>query len=368
MPQKEYFGYGSIAGLRHILTELKTKKIFLITGKKSYELSGAKSSVEQEFISANCQSVHFSDFSPNPKIEEINSGFELFQKEHFDAILAVGGGSCIDVAKSIKLFYFRKTANKIPLIAVPTTSGSGSEATYFIVYYIGKEKQSEGKPDITLPDYVILDPTFTLTLPKSITASTGMDALSQAMESYWCIYSTDESKKLARESMELTIKSLENAVNNPDKVSRENMMKSSNLAGKAINITKTTAPHSIAYPITSYFGIPHGHAAGLTLGEMLVYNFNVSEENCSDKRGAEYVKKTIKEIISILEAKNKEEARQKIKTLMESINLKTRLSDLGLQEEDLNTIIQKGFNPERVKNNPRLLTEENLREILKNIM
>lgn len=365
MKQTEYFGFGSIRRLEDIIKKEQPKFIFLVTGKSSFESCGAKRELD-EII--HVPYARFNDFSPNPKIREIQKGYRLFNDiSRHDMILAVGGGSAIDVAKAIKLFYFNETGIKVPLVAIPTTAGSGSEATYFIVYYAGKKKQSEGKQEITLPNYAIIDPNFIMNLPKKISADTGMDALGQAIESYWSIHPTNKSKVFAKKAIKLLLTNLEKSVNNPDKASKEAVMKAANLAGKAINISKTTACHAIAYPMTSYFNIPHGHAVGLTLGEMLVYNSGINAEECNDSRGVEYVKKTIDELIRILHVNDADEANSRIKELMNSIGLKTRLSELGLKEKDKKTIIKNGFNPERVKNNPRLLTEENLRKILDKI-
>lgn len=363
MEQKEYFGYNSLSNLGKILEKEKANNIFLVAGETSFQLSGAKEKLAEQRISYN----RFSGFSSNPKIEDIQKGFCEFKKGRYDAIVAVGGGSSIDVAKSIKLFHFNNTKSLVTLIAVPTTAGSGSEATYFIVYYIGKEKQSEGNPDVTLPNCSICDPRLTSSLPKKVTASTGLDAFAQAVESYWCIYSTQKSKKLARESINLSLKNLERAVNHPGRTSREKMMLAANLAGKAINITKTTASHSIAYPMTSYFGIAHGHAAALTLAEMLEYNSQITDKDCSDKRGSSYVRETINELIGIFGADSIIEGKKVITSLISSIGLKTRLSELGLKREDLDLIVKKGFYPARVKNNPKALTAESSRIILSNI-
>ncbi len=367
MKQQEYFGSGSLIKLEEILTKEKARKIFLVTGRKSFELCGAQDKLVDIYRKIGLVYTRFHDFSPNPKLEEIEEGFNLFEKRKYDCIIGIGGGSAIDVAKSMKLFHYIKTGKKVLLVAVPTTAGSGSEATHFIVYYKGKEKQSEGIPEIILPDYAILDPELTQSLPKKIVASVGMDALSQAIESYWAISSTKESKRYSKESIKLIIQNLELNVNNPSKKSREEMMKGANLAGKAINLTKTTACHSISYPITSYFRIPHGQAVALTLAEMLSYNSQCTNEDCNDIRGADYVKETICEIVKLIGAENVNDAYDKINNLMETIGLETRLSNLGMNEKDRKIIIQKGFTPERVRNNPRLLTKENLREILENI-
>lgn len=375
MPQKEYLGFNSIGNLSNILAKHKPRSIFLVTGKDSYIKSGAKSIMDT--ILKNYNIVHFQDFEINPKINNIEKGINIFKKNNCDFVIAVGGGSSIDVAKSINIL----SANKeVPidyitnkkniknkgkvLVAIPTTSGSGSEATKFAVVYIDKTKCSL-EHESMLPDYSIVDPQFTMNLPKNITASTGMDALCQAIESYWCINSTGESKNYARVAIKLVMKNLLGAVNNPSRENREAMAKAAHLAGKAINISKTTAPHAISYPITSYFNVPHGHAVALTLPSLLLYNSEIIQEDSLDKRGVDYVKQTIDEIVTLLGANNVEEAANKIKKLMVGISLITRLSELGIKKDgDIELIISRGFNPNRVNNNPRRLTEEALRKIL----
>lgn len=378
MPQQEYFGFGSVKNLKKILAKHKPKNIFLVTGQNSYTKSGAKSILDDYL--KNHHVTHFNDFEENPKLKDIAKGIRIFGRNKCDFVIAVGGGSVMDIAKSINALaanpgnsidYIKNKKNiknkgKI-LIAIPTTAGSGSEATKFAVIYIGKTKYSL-EHEFILPDYAIVDQQFTISLPKHITASTGMDALSQGIESYWCINSTNESKKYAKEAIKLVMKNLRMAVNKPSKKSRIAMSKAAHLAGKAINISKTTACHAISYPITSYFNVPHGHAVALTLGEILVYNSQVKEEDLSDKRGVDYVKKTIKEITNLLDSNTAEDAKTKIKNLMEEIVLRIKLSDLGIKtDNDINVIIKNGFNPDRVKNNPRRLTEEGLREILNKI-
>ncbi len=313
-------------------------------------------------------------------MKDIEKGIEIFKENKCDFVVAVGGGSVMDVAKSINVLvandgkpkdYVNKKINienkGNTLIAIPTTSGSGSEATKFAVIYVDKTKYSLDH-EFILPYYAIVDPQFTMNLPKSITASTGMDALCQAIESYWCINSTDESKNYAREAIKLVMKHLILAVNNPSEESREAMSKAAHLAGKAINISKTTACHAISYPITSYFNVPHGHAVALTLGQMLIFNSQVSENDILDKRGVGYVKNIINEIVNMLDTGSIEEASKRITSFMQDIRLSTKLSELGINtQEDVDIIVKNGFNPNRVKNNPRKLTEEALRVILDNI-
>lgn len=359
MKQKVFLGFNS---LKKILKKERVKNIFLVVGKTSFEKSGARTKLNKILVN-DFNVTRFSEFSSNPKIEEINKGLKLFKKNNYDIILSIGGGSSIDVAKAIKLF----SKNVISLVAVPTTAGSGSESTYFIVYYIRKEKQSEGELKITLPNYVILDYKLLESLPSKIMASCGIDALGQAIESYWSIHSTDKSKKYSKKAIKLIINNLESAVKNKDKKSLHKIMIGSNLAGKAINITKTTSCHALAYPMTSYFGIPHGHAVGMTLGEMLKFNHEVSEKDCLDKRSFKYVRKSILEISRFFGYKGSQAAGNKIYDLMKKVGLEIKFSELGLEKKDLEIIVKNGFNPERVKNNPRELIKENVNKILRNI-
>ena len=378
MPPQEYFGFNSINNLKKILPKHIPSRIFLVTGKESYKKSGARLILDRFLNGYNV--VHFYEFEENPKLHDIEKGLKFFKQKKCDFVIAVGGGSVMDIAKSINILpanegepeeYIKnrkiiKNRGNI-LVAVPTTAGSGSEATKFAVLYINKTKYSL-EHEFILPDYAIIDPQFTMSLPKNITASTGMDALSQAIESYWCINSTNESKKYATQAIKLIMKNLLDAVNNPSKESREAMARAAHLAGKSINISKTTACHAISYPITSYFSVPHGHAVALTLALMLVYNSQVTEEDTLDKRGVSYVRMTINEIVNLLGASSVEDASKKITTLMRKMGLSTELSDLGIKtDKDIGVIIKNGFNPDRVKNNPRKLTEGALREILYSI-
>tara|TARA_Y100000310_G_scaffold329947_1_gene400680 strand:- start:4572 stop:5666 length:1095 start_codon:yes stop_codon:yes gene_type:complete len=363
MIQKEFFGYGSINNLKEIFEIASAREIFLVTGNKSFEVCGARDAC-QKFLPEYTQ---FCNFAPNPKLEQIKKGLEEFRKKDYDMIVSIGGGSVIDVAKAIKMFHYGESRRNVPLVAIPTTAGSGSEATYFIAYYDGKEKHSSGKSGLTLPNYVICDPGLTFSLPRKLAASTSIDALGQAIESYWNVNSTPKSQEFSREAIRLLMGNLENAVNYNNRISKGEVMKAANLAGKAINLTKTTASHAISYPITSFYSVPHGHAVGLTLGEILKFNFQVDKESCNDNRGVEYVKKNIQELCKMLGSKTIYEAKEKITNLMKTIGLETKLSGLGINEFGIETIIKNGFAPERVKNNPRILTERDLRKILKEV-
>ncbi|MFW9873184.1 MAG: phosphonoacetaldehyde reductase [Candidatus Thorarchaeota archaeon] len=374
----EFIGNGAIKNLQKILKDNYTNA-FYITGNSPLE----KNNIDKvsQIIKKECQFFHFNDIKPTPTVEGVNLALDLFKKGNYDLIIALGGGSVLDIGKSVSVFSTNKgkiedfllkklrlKRKGTPLILIPTTAGTGSEATHFAVIFINKTKYSLADEKFLQADYTIVDPELTYSLPKRVTAYTGMDALSQAIESYWNINSTDESKAYAKKAINLIMDNLIKAVHNPEKKSRSNMAFAANYAGKAINLTKTTACHAISYPITSYFKVPHGHAVALILPAIIKFNSEVNENDVLDSRGLYYVKEIMNELISLIGASSFIKAKEKINDLIKTIGLETRLSDLGIKhQEQIEIIIKNGFNPERVKNNPRLLTEPQLRKILKEI-
>jgi len=378
LKQKIYTGYDSYKKIYNILDKFSPQKIFLVTGKKSYISSGAEK-ILSEFIK-EYEHIRFFDFEINPKIKDIKKGINLFNREKCNCVIGIGGGSVMDMAKSISLLATQKgdleefVKGKFPLkkreilsIIIPTTAGTGSESTHFSVIYINKTKYSLAHNSL-LPDFVILDPVFTENLPPYITACTSMDALCQAIESFWSTNSTEDSRVYSKQAIELIMPNIIKNVNNPDRASREKMLIASNLAGKAINIAKTTAAHSVSYPITSYFNIPHGHAVALTLPYFAEFNNDISLENLQDSRGVKFVKDRMSELFTILKVKTADKARDKLLSIMKDISLETRLSKLGINRNNIDIIIKNGFNLQRMKSNPRIITKRDLRYLLKIII
>ncbi len=377
MTQREMIGFDCIQEIKTVLSDFSPRTVFLVVDKTSYEISGARKKLEP--LLRNYRIERCEDCSPNPKIEDVEKGIERFKRAEPDVTIAVGGGSVIDTAKLIDFFgsnnfnpraYLEKgeTVDREgkPLIALPTTSGTGSESTHFAVVYLGRTKYSVAHERI-LPDVAIVDPWLTTSLPPYTSAASGMDALSQAVESYWSIHASRESRTFARRALERILPNIRAAVNEPTPQARLAMAEGAHLAGKAINLTKTTAPHAISYPITSHFGVAHGHAVALSLSSILEFNGDVREDDVLDAKGRLHVQKTMQELSVLFEARTIAETRKVMDELMRDIGLETRLGRLGLRKEDIETIVANGFNPDRVKNNPRRLTKEALREILSSI-
>jgi len=367
--------HGALGELPQILAQRSVRRIFLVTGKTGYSSSGAESALNSYLEPYNV--THWSDFDENPKLKHLELGLARFRDAPHDLVLAVGGGSAMDMAKLIKIFSGQSKSpsayvegqetlepTALPLVAIPTTAGSGSQATHFAVLYIGKVKFSVAHACM-LPDVALVDPGLLQSVPPNVAASTGLDALNQGIESYWSTRSTDASKSFARRAIELVLGNLRDVVLSPNASAYLAMAQGAHLAGEAINITMTTAPHAISYPITSYFGVSHGHAVGLVMARVLVYNEGVQDEDCLDSRGVEYVRKTMSEIVGMLGTTNAVSAAARYNSLMDDISLSRDFLSLGIKtSEDLEIIVTNGFNPQRVRYNPRLLTENALRDIL----
>ena len=359
---------------KELLIEDSPKSIFLVTGNKSYEKSGAKNFIENILDGFNF--IRFSDFSKNPKIEDVEKGINIFLENSCDYLVSVGGGSVLDMAKLINIGYDKKNLKDLAtnktkissfgkkLIAIPTTSGSGSEATHFAVVYVGGEKFSVAHPIYMLPNVVVLNPSLTYSMDSYQTALSGIDAFAQAMESYWSVNSTEESKKYSKEALELIIEHLPLAVKYNDN-SRDIMLQAANLAGKAINIAKTSGAHAISYVLTSKFNIPHGQAVALTLPSWYDFNHNCNEDNINDSRGLNYLRNVMMDMDNIIDARPSEnKPSSKMKMFIKSIGLETSLSLFKVYPSNLDAIVD-GINIERLNNNPARTSSIELNQILK---
>ena len=361
-----YFGDDSVSELRIYLEEFKEKKIFLVTGKKSYENCGAKLMIDELLV--NHSYIRYSDFDVNPKIEDVIDGIKLFKSESCELTIAIGGGSVIDCGKLInslshiddeKLIaeYIIKNINtpkKSFFFAIPTTAGAGSESTHFAVVYLNNKKYSFANQNL-LPDKVFIIPKFTYSLSKYQFACSAADALCQSIESFWAVNSNSISKEYARQGIEIIYKNIIDAVVNEDRNARKEICKGANLAGKAINISKTTGPHAISYPFTNYFNLPHGHAVTLSLSFFINYNYSLSEKDCNDTRGVEYVKENMSEICSLFGVNDINELSNKIKNLFNQIGLNQSLEQLNLMSKHKINKVIKNINFERANNNPRII-------------
>lgn len=320
--------YSGENSLKHLKT-LKNKNIWLVCDKFLIKSGNLKSILE--FIDDSNKISVFDKVIPDPPLDVIGKGIATAIKIRPDIIIAYGGGSAIDTAKGI--IYFGKKQNvfnKAKFIAIPTTSGTGSEVTSATVITDTKVKHIIFD-DCMLPDEAILDANLTLSVPKEITANTGMDVLTHAMEAYVSINSNVYSDSLSEKSMELIIESLIQCYKDGNDISsRMKMHESSNLAGIAFNIAGLGINHSLAHQIGGEFHIPHGLANALLLNAVIAYN-------CQEK---EILKKYSKLAYkSGMVEKNKDDyftvrvLKEYINTLMKLMKMPTRLRECGIEKE-----------------------------------
>lgn len=324
-------GEGLIEILNSLLRERVTKQVFLVRGKHSFVFCGAQEVLHKVQDLTGVHFIEFMDFSPNPKDSEALVGLQVALETHPDMILAIGGGSVLDMAKLIR-HYAAEQGSAFPLWAIPTTSGTGAEATHFAVVYREGKKCSVEADDI-LPDVVLLYPPFTYKNDAYLTACTGFDALAQAIEAYWAKGANNESRAYSFRALELLWKQLPQLVKNPTDELRDQVAEGAYWAGRAINISKTTAPHAFSYEFTSHYGYPHGHAVALTFPFFMRLNGTAE----------------LQELLGF----TAENAVQQMETYLLSIGLSVKLPGTV----DVRGALQ-AVNLQRLANNPVPVTEE----------
>lgn len=356
--QEHYINSDLNIQLGQLLQQLDITKIFLVRGEKSYSSCGASDVINPILCKNGIQPIHFSAFSVNPKIEDVNKGVAFYKERYADAILAVGGGSTLDMAKLIRYHVFKETGKRIPLIAIPTTAGSGAEATHFSVCYINEEKHSIS--DVTiLPDYVFIYPKFTYDNDAYLTACTGFDAIAQAIESFWSVKSTDESRTCSIRALRLLWEQLPELVRNPSNTQlRAQVAEGAYHAGCAINMTTTTAPHAFSYKFTSLYGYAHGHAVALTFP--FFFALNIAGNGLHPEMKKDRFMKEMDSLMDVLGCKDlKGNSRQEY---MEDYISFLGLSGRRFTTDEIDSVVNS-FNRQRASNNPVVIDEKITEEL-----
>lgn len=369
MPTEVVFGRGAIKRILEEPIIAESKRIVLMTGnhfKESKELNFFKN----EFADQNKILIVYENSVNISDIAGVNDLTDFARKNYPDLIISIGGGTIIDLGKCAAVLvknggkvedYLIEGKNirneGIKFVAVPTTAGTGSEVTPWATVWDteSKQKYSFASP-MMFPDLAIVDPSLTDELPPKITAETGMDALTQGIEAFWSKLHNPVSDEYALRSIRLVLDNLDTAVNCPNEQSRDFMAQASLFAGLAFSNTKTTICHSVSYPMTAHFGVTHGQAVSITLPIMMGYSFPSLEKERGDM------------LLSTIGVKTVEEASGIIKNLIKSVGMATTLAELGINEKNLDVIVQEGFNPDRVNNAPKVPSPQELKELLKGIL
>ncbi|MHA1864225.1 MAG: phosphonoacetaldehyde reductase [Candidatus Thorarchaeota archaeon] len=377
---KVYFASGrAVEYLSQIIHDLDANRIFIVTGKNLYSLSGAKDTLEQTLEGLDVKYYHYP--SPNPTIEDIHAAIEKSRAHNSQIIIGLGGGTAMDIAKATRAFVpnlgnpadyiINKNPFQSPsqqtLVQIPTTAGTGSEITQFAVVYIEGTKYSLDNP-LLKAEYCILDPQLTTSMTPKLTVITALDALSQAIESLWSIKSTEESRTSSIEALKLIAPRIEKLASELTLDDREALLTASHLAGQAIAVTRTTAAHAISYSLTSKYDVPHGLAVALTLPSFFNFNYDVDAGSNQDTRGVEFVREQIETIAKLLGQESVTECVNWLKTTIDNLGISLRLRDYGIEHDSIRKVIVPSFNEERGKNNPRRVTKSDLTKILMEIL
>lgn len=369
LPTRVISGAGVLKDLEKEILATGKRKIFLVTDKVLEE-KGFVEKIRSSLSEAELVAV-FNEVTPNSEVKQVEKGALLAKESGADYILALGGGSCIDTAKGINIVFslggslldyegFGQIDTPLnPMGAIPTTAGTGSEVTQFAIILDAERnsKLSFLSPFIT-PTLAILDPELTLSLPPSLTATTGMDALGHAIESFVSTSTNPFTQGLAIESCQLIFNNLAKSVQDGKNIeSRTAMLLASNLAGMAFSNSMVGCVHALAHVLGGLKNIPHATAVGLLLPYGILFN------------GKDEGYKSYEDLTQKLWGIKGKEApaflAEKVSTLLDKCGLSRKLSQLGIKESDLPAIAEEASVDGAAYTNPREAGPEEMLSILK---
>ncbi|MGG4489239.1 iron-containing alcohol dehydrogenase [Metabacillus idriensis] len=356
-PKKIVTGEGSVQNLLHLIKEYQAAKIFLFADPILIKL-GVLSSIEQTLDENRIQVERYTDIHPEPQVSIGDGAVNALRKSGADLVIGIGGGSCLDIAKAAAVLaknegsvedYLNLSGSKklteqgLPKIMIPTTSGTGAEMTDIAVFSL-EETKDVITHDYLLADAVIIDPELTYSLPPRVTAASGIDALTHAIESYLSINATVLTDTLALEAVEKIASSIRTAVwQGGDREARRSMSWGSMLAGLSFFNAGVAGVHALAYPLGGLFKISHGESNAVLLPYVLDYIWpsclhkmtilasalGIQRNGNSDREIAQSV---------VLEIRN----------LMEDVGLPNNLQAYGITEDDLEKLAAGGIKQTRL--------------------
>ena len=351
-PVKIWFGEGQFARLGEILSELGSQSCVIACGRHFAPEAEALMGKEPRIKAV------FGAVEQNPQLAGIEETVRLAREHEADTVIGIGGGSSIDTAKFAAAIargegeaeeYFRGTrpfpSERLTIVAVPTTAGTGSEVTQVSVVSFGKEKKTINNP-VFMPRAAIVDPLMRAGVPPRTTMNTGLDAMAHALEGYWSRNHQPIPDLMAIEAVRLILNNLERAWRDgSDREARAAMAYASLLGGLSFALPKTAASHACSYPLSEDYHLPHGEACAFTLDSLVRINADERLEHLAQAVGL----------------KDTEELAQRIAALKKMAGLRTRLRELG--DVDLDKLCRDCAAHPLMNNNPVRLDEARLREM-----
>ena len=367
--ETSYFGRGAREILPQEITARKFKKVLVVTDKALYEL-GVTKKVTEVLDEANIAYSVFCDLKPNPTVKNVKDGVQKREEIEADVIVAVGGGSAIDTSKAIAIITTNKefsdvvslngvadTKNKaLPIIALPTTAGTAAEVT---INYVITDEDTKTKMVCVdphdIPIMAIIDSELMESMPKSLAAATGMDALTHAIEGYITKGAWEMSDMFHMKAIKMIFANLPKAVNEKDEKAIENMGLAQYIAGMGFSNVGLGIVHSLAHQLGAVYDTPHGLANAILLPHVMQYNGEVCSERFAQiltELGIDTTSMNTKEIIQTMVSK--------IQELAESVGITQSLSQVGVKEEDIPMLANKAIKDVCTPGNPRDTSVEDM--------
>ena len=366
MPTRIRFGWGRLSEVRQVVAELNGRKVFLVTGEGFPKQSDAFERVVRLLEGTTVEP--FAEVEENPSIETVDRGADRCRAAQCDIVIGLGGGSALDAAKAVAMLQrnpgsIREYLDQervcqtkgLPLIAIPTTAGTGSEVTPFaVISHKAKRAKPAIAPPQNFPDVALVDPELTMTMPPRVAASTGLDVLCQAVEGFWSTQGTPVTRSLAMQGIRLAEENLEAACLRKDKEAVANMALASHLTGIQMSNIGNTCIHPLSYPVTVDYGVPHGLACAVFLPAVIRFNAPAIGERFAD-------------LLRLLNLSDIEAFARRVEQLMEKLGALRRLRDVGVKAEALPDMVKRGMGRSTAWN-PRPMGEEDLLRICRDVL
>jgi len=366
MPTRIRFGWGRFNEIRQVVDELNGKRAFLVTGKDFPKQSDAVERALQKLQGLPLEV--FAEVEENPSIETVDRGAARCREAGCDLVIGLGGGSALDAAKVIAMLqrnlgsireYLDQErvcqAKGLPVIAIPTTAGTGSEVTPFsVITHKAKRAKPAIAPPQNFPDVALVDPELTVTMPPKVTASTGLDALCQATEGFWSTQGNPMTRSLASQGIRLALENTEPAYLHKNKNAVARMTLASHLTGIQMSNIGNTCIHPLSYPITMDYDVPHGFACAVFLPAVIRFNAPVIEER-------------FRELLQVLALPSVEAFADRVENLMKKVGALMRLRDVGVKAEALPDIVKRGVGRSTAWN-PKPMGEEDILQICRAVL
>lgn len=374
--ETSYHGAGAIAAIPEEINNRGFRKAFVVTDPDLLKFN-VTTKVTEILSNSGIEFVVYSDVKANPTIENVQNGVKAFKEFAADCVVAVGGGSAMDTAKAIAIIITNPeyedvrslegvapTKNKcVPIIAVPTTAGTAAEVTInYVITDVEKKRKFVCVDTHDIPVVAVVDPDMMSSMPASLTAATGMDALTHAIEGYITKGAWELSDMFHIKAIEIIAKSLRGAVKN-EKEGRDGMALGQYVAGMGFSNVGLGVDHSMAHTLSAYYDMPHGKACAVLLPSVMAYN-------------AEYTGEKYREIARVMgvegvdsmsQAEYRKAACDAVAKLAEDVGIVCSLKGI-VKEEDIDALANDAFNDACRPGNPREVTVEDIIALYKGLM